>query len=65
MLKNLLLCICSFLLVFLGLLVILLSVFEFKPEPIQEVHFSSGEKILQKNESYSILSWYIGYAGLG
>jgi len=65
MIKKLLLWIPSFILIFVVLLAVLLSVFEFKPEPIQDVPFSSGEKILQKNESYSILSWNIGYAGLG
>lgn len=53
----------------IGLLVLLfflfLTIVEYRPKPVEEVPFTSGNEMLSKGETYSILSWNLGYAGLG
>ena len=53
----------------LGLLVLLfflfLTIVEYRPKPVEDVAFTSGKEMLIPGKTYSIMSWNIGYAGLG
>ncbi len=53
----------------IGLLVLLfflfLTIVEYRPKPIEEVPFTTGNEMLSKGKTYSLLSWNLGYAGLG
>ena len=46
-------------------LILFLSIFEYKPEDLTVIPFSDGNVNLTTEKTYSILSWNIGYAGLG
>ena len=52
-----------------ALLVVLLFVFltivEYRPKPVEDVAFTSKSEMLIPGEQYSIMSWNIGYSGLG
>ncbi len=54
------------LLLFLFLaLVLFLSVTEYRPKDVEDLSFTSGQKQLEINKKHSILTWNIGYSGLG
>ena len=48
-----------------ALYIITLTIIEYRPKAVEERPFTSGNEKLEKNTQYSILSWNIGYAGLG
>lgn len=47
------------------LLFVFLTLVEYRPKPVEAVPFTSGSHKIEKNTQISILSWNIGYAGLG
>ena len=47
------------------LLFVFLTLVEYRPKPVEAVPFTSGSQKIEKNTQISILSWNIGYAGLG
>ena len=53
----------------IGLLVLLFFIFltivEYRPKPVESVPFSTGTEKLEKGKQVSLLTWNIGYAGLG
>lgn len=51
--------------IFALLFILFLTIAEYRPKPVEEVPFTSGKEMLLKGKSYSIMSWNIGYAGLG
>lgn len=51
--------------IFAVLFILFLTIVEYRPKSIEDVAFTSGTTQLEKNKSTSILSWNIGYAGLG
>ena len=42
-----------------------LTIVEYKPKPVEAVPFTTENQMLLKNTPISIMSWNIGYAGLG
>ena len=42
-----------------------MTVFEYRPKPVEKAEFSSGETELTYGKEHSLLSWNIGYGGLG
>ncbi len=52
-------------LLFAILFILFLTIVEYRPKPVEKVPFTSGNEMLQKGKAYSIMSWNIGYAGLG
>lgn len=64
---KVLLCIVIVILVLAAGLIAWLSIAEYKPESVLELDVNAvpGSKTLQLNEDLDILSWNIGYAGLG
>ena len=54
---------CAALLVVLFFL--FLTIVEYRPKPVEELPFTSGNQMLLKNSPISIMSWNLGYAGLG
>ena len=47
------------------LFILFLTIVEYRPKPVEKLPFTSGKNMLLTNQPYSILSWNIGYAGLG
>ncbi len=47
------------------LFILFLTIVEYRPKPVEDVPFTSGKNLVLTGEEYSILSWNIGYAGLG
>ena len=47
------------------LLFLYLTIVEYRPKPVEDVAFTSGKEMLIPGKTYSIMSWNIGYAGLG
>ena len=52
-------------LLFVVLLFLFLTVVEYRPKPVEDVAFTSKNEMLIPGETYSIMSWNIGYSGLG
>ena len=52
-------------LLFVALFFLFLTIVEYRPEAVEDVPFSSGNVQLEKNQPVTLLSWNIGYAGLG
>ena len=52
-------------LLFAILFILFLTIVEYRPKQIQTTPFTSGRDMLQKGKAASILTWNIGYAGLG
>ena len=50
---------------FVVLLFLFLTVVEYRPKPVEDVPFTSKNEMLIPGQSYSIMSWNIGYSGLG
>ncbi len=50
---------------FVVLLFLFLTVIEYRPKPIEEVPFTSEKEMLNKGKAISIMTWNIGFAGLG
>ena len=50
---------------FAVLFILFLTIVEYRPKPVEDVPFTSGTEMLSKEKAYSIMSWNIGYAGLG
>ena len=50
---------------FVVLLFLFLTVVEYRPKPVEDVAFTSKNEMLIPGKSYSIMSWNIGYSGLG
>ena len=50
---------------FAVLFILFLTIVEYRPKPVEEVSFSTENGMLIKGKPYSIMSWNIGYAGLG
>lgn len=48
-----------------ALFVLLLTILEYRPKPVEKVPFTSGKKHLETNQTISLFDWNIGYAGLG
>lgn len=65
MIKKFVIIFCCFIVFFIIFLAVILSIFEYRPEPVQNVPFSSGNVLLEKKSKYSLVTWNIGYAGLG
>lgn len=42
-----------------------LTLMEYRPEPVEDVAFTSGSLRLEKGGELSLVTWNIGYAGLG
>lgn len=42
-----------------------LTIVEYRPKPVEEVAFTTGSEMLLQGKPYSIMTWNIGYAGLG
>ena len=42
-----------------------LTIVEYRPKPVEDVPFTTGNEMLLKEKPYSIMSWNLGYAGLG
>ena len=42
-----------------------LTIVEYRPKPIEDVPYTSGNEMLVRGKPVSIMSWNIGYAGLG
>ena len=42
-----------------------LTIVEYRPKPIEEVPFTSEKGMLLRDKPVSIMSWNIGFAGLG
>lgn len=53
------------LVLFFGGIIIFLSVTEYKPEKIEELTKIEGSKSLKLEDSFSVMTFNIGYAGLG
>ena len=53
------------LILFVILFFVYLTIVEYRPKNIENVPFTSGNQKLQKNKQLSIMSWNIGYCGLG
>ena len=47
------------------LFILFLTIVEYRPKPVEDIPFTSGTKMLIKDKPYSLMSWNIGYAGLG
>ena len=47
------------------LFILFLTIVEYRPKPVENVPYTSGKEMLIPGKAYSILSWNIGYAGLG
>ena len=58
-------CVIGALVLFVVLLFLFLTIVEYKPKSVEDVAFSSGKEMLIPGKAYSIMSWNIGYAGLG
>ena len=56
--------ICAIIL-FVILFFLFLTIVEYRPKPVEDVPFTTGREMLLINKPYSIMSWNIGYAGLG
>lgn len=65
MVKRIVKYIFLFIIGILFFLLLFLSIFEYKPEDLTVIPFSDGNINLTSEKTYSILSWNIGYAGLG
>ena len=50
---------------FVILLFLFLTIVEYRPKAVEDVPFTSRNEMLIPGKSYSIMSWNIGYAGLG
>lgn len=48
-----------------ALFILTLSIIEYRPKPIEEVPFTSEKGMLLRETPFSIMSWNIGFAGLG
>ena len=48
-----------------ALLFLFLTIVEYRPKPVEDVPFTSNNEMLSKNKPYSIMSWNLGFAGLG
>ena len=42
-----------------------LTIVEYRPKPIEDVPYTTGNEMLVRGKPVSIMSWNIGYAGLG
>ena len=58
-------CVIGAVILFAALFILFLTIVEYRPKPVQAVDFTSGKKMLLHGKPFSILSWNIGYAGLG
>ncbi|MCR4580809.1 MAG: endonuclease/exonuclease/phosphatase family protein [Treponema sp.] len=47
------------------LFILFLTIIEYRPKPIEDIGFTSGNEKIEKGKEISLLSWNIGYAGLG
>ncbi len=65
MLKKIALIFCCAILILVALLALILSIFEYRPKPIEDVPYKTGNSFFQKDGIHSLVSWNIGYAGLG
>lgn len=50
---------------FAVLFILVLTVIEYRPKAVEDLNFTSGKIQLEKGRNVSLLSWNIGYAGLG
>lgn len=50
---------------FAVLFILFLTIVEYRPKPLEDIPFTSGTKMLLRGKPYSLMSWNIGYAGLG
>ena len=48
-----------------ALLFLFLTIVEYRPKPVEDVPFTSNNEMLSKDKPYSIMSWNLGFAGLG
>ena len=51
--------------IFAVLFIVFLTIVEYRPKAIEELPFTSSTNMLLRSKPYSIMSWNIGYAGLG
>ena len=51
--------------VFVALFFLFLTIVEYRPGSVDDVPFTSGSERLEQGAEVSLLSWNIGYAGLG
>ncbi len=58
-------CIICGIVLFAALFILTLTIFEYRPKAIEEVPFTKGSLELEQKKELSIISWNIGYAGLG
>ena len=47
------------------LFILFLTIVEYRPKPLEDIPFTSGSKMLLREKPYTLMSWNIGYAGLG
>ncbi len=47
------------------LVFLFLTIVEYKPKPIETVPYTSGLEMLNKGKPYSIMTWNLGFSGLG
>ena len=47
------------------LVILFLTIFEYRPKPVEKVPYSATTEKLVTGKTVSLLSWNIGYAGLG
>jgi len=47
------------------LFVLFLTIVEYRPKPVEELPFTSSNEMLLTKKPYSLMTWNIGYAGLG
>ena len=53
------------LILFAVLFILFLTIVEYRPKAVEELPFTSSTNMLLRSKPYSIMSWNIGYAGLG
>ena len=59
------LCVIGGVVAFVALFFLFLTIVEYRPQPVENVPFTSGTEKVERNTPLSLLSWNIGYAGLG
>lgn len=51
--------------VFVAVFFGVLTIIEYKPKPVEELTYPKSDKLIERNVPIKMLSWNIGYAGLG
>ena len=60
MLKKIAIIFCCAILILVALLALILSIFEYRPKPIEDVPYKTDNSLFQKDGIHSLVSWNIG-----